>query len=464
MADYVACLGPVVPRKFDMGTQVAIAVQQGAQNFRCVRVTDGTDSAAQVTIPGTTISITALYTGSLGNSITVSLQAGSQAGTWRMTVSLPGLQPEIFDNVSGSGAAFWQALARAVNQGQGVFRGQSQLVTMNTGGATAPPVSVNLALGLVASGTDGAISTTSMTLVGEDGPSRRGMYALRAQGCSIGVLADADDWTCWTDQATFGLSEGVYMIMTGPSGQSVEDAINLLSQAGIDSYSTKLLFGDWLWWSDQANNVVRLVSPQGFAAGRLANLSPEQSGLNKQIYGVIGSQWSGDPGSPQVGSYSNADLNALLGAGLDLICRPQPGGTYWGLRGGHNTSSIVGTHGDNYTRLTNYIAATLSTGMGSYVGQVVNSDLFRQIRATLLSFLQNMHNQKLLGSTATDGRLPFSVICDSSNNPQSRTSLGYVQADVQIQYQSINEKFIVNLEGGQSVQVSSQILPTSISS
>jgi hypothetical protein len=39
-------------------------------------------------------------------------------------------------------------------------------------------------------------------------------------------------------------------------------------------------------------------------------------------------------------------------------------------------------------------------------------------------------------------------------------SLGYVQADVQIQYQSINEKFIVNLEGGQSVQVNKQLLPT----
>jgi phage tail sheath protein FI len=308
------------------------------------------------------------------------------------------------------------------------------------------------------------MSVTAMTLVGNDGASRSGMFALRAQGCSIAVLADADDWTCWTDQASFGLSEGVYMIMTGPAGQVVQDAINLKSQAGIDSYAVKLLFGDWLWWSDQANNVIRLVSPQGFAAGRLANLSPEQSGLNKQNYGVIGSQWTGDPGSAQVGSYSYADLTALLGAGLDLICRPQPGGAYWGLRGGHNTSSVAGTNGDNYTRLTNYIAATLSTGMGSYVGQVVNSDLFRQIRATLLSFLQNMLSQGLLGSVATDGSLPFSVICDASNNPQSRTALGYVQADVQIQYQSINEKFVVNMEGGQSVQVSSQILPNSISS
>jgi len=46
MADYARNFGPVLARKYDLGTQVATCVQQGAQAFRCVRVTDGTDSAA----------------------------------------------------------------------------------------------------------------------------------------------------------------------------------------------------------------------------------------------------------------------------------------------------------------------------------------------------------------------------------------------------------------------------------
>jgi hypothetical protein len=96
--------------------------------------------------------------------------------------------------------------------------------------------------------------------------------------------------------------------------------------------------------------------------------------------------------------------------------------------------------------------------MGQYVGQVINSSLFQSIRATLLSFLNNMYGQGLLGSI--DGSLPFSVICDTTNNPPSRTGLGYVQCDAQIQYQAINERFIVNVEGGQTVQVSRQTLPT----
>ncbi len=457
MADYAQGFGPIIARKYDMGTHVATAVQQGAQNFRCVRASDGTDTAAQITIPGATVVITALYTGSLGNQVSLVLGSGSKPGTWRFTVALPGLQPEVYDNLSGSGAGFWTGLANAVNQGQGPQRGPSQLIVVNAGGATIAPSPFALSLGSGTPGTDGAGGVAASQLIGADLSPRSGMFALRGQGCGIAFLADADDPVQWTAQAAFGLQEGIYMILTGPAGDAIQTAVAAKNQAGLDSYAAKLMFGDWLWWSDQVNNIVRLVSPQGFVAGRLANLSPEQSSLNKQLYGVIGSQKSGAPGSGQATSYSSADLAVLLGAGIDVVCNPQPGGNYWGVRGGHNSSSDPAINGDNYTRLTNYIAATLASGMGKYVGQVINADLFRQIRATLLSFLQSMLGQGLLGST--DGSLPYGVVCDTSNNPAIRTGLGYVQADVQVQYQGINEKFIVNLEGGQTVQVAVQTLP-----
>ena len=103
--------------------------------------------------------------------------------------------------------------------------------------------------------------------------------------------------------------------------------------------------------------------------------------------------------------------------------------------------------------MTNFIAVTLAAGMGGYVGSVINSTLLSNIRATLLGYLSNLVQENVLGSI--DGTLPYAVVCNGSNNPQSRTALGYVQADVQVRYQGINEKFIVNLQGGQSVTVSS---------
>jgi uncharacterized protein len=462
MADYAGTFGPVMARKFDMGTQVATAVQQGASNFRCVRVTDGTDMAASYAVFFSTenypLLLTARYTGSLGNQIGIVLSAGSQANTWRLTLTMPGLTPELFDNIAApSPAAFWANVANAVNQGNSTLRGPSQLVvaSVGSGTSTAPATLSNQTL---LGGTDGATGVTAATLVGQDTLPLTGLYTLSGQGCSIALLADADDPTQYSVQAAFSLSEGLYMIATGPSGDTITNAVSTMQTAGLDCYGVKLMFGDWVYWNDQTNGLIRLVSPQGFVAGRLANLSPEQSSLNKQLYGVVGTQKSGTPGSSQVNSYSSAELSLLLGAGIDVISNPQPGGNYWGVRGGHNSSSNAATNGDNYTRLTNYIASTLASGMGQYVGQLINSSLFQNIRSTQLSFLQNLLGQGILGST--DGSAPFSVICDTSNNPNSRTSLGYVQSDAQIQYQAINEKFIVNIEGGQTVQVSRQTLPS----
>ncbi len=462
MADYARNFGAVAARKYDMGTQIACAVQQGAGNFRCVRVTDGTDTAAVYAMFYTAgaypMQLTARYTGTLGNTIAMLLTAGSQTGAWRLTLTAPGITPEVFDNIAApTPTAFWTNLVSAVNNGASALRGPSQLVVATLGAATttAPQPLINQTL---LGGTDGAAAVTAATLVGNDTLPRRGIYALRGQGCSLALLADADDPTQYTVQAAFALSEGLYVIATGPSADTIANAVTTKQTAGLDTYAVKLMFGDWIYWNDQTNAQIRLVSPQGFTAGRLSNLSPEQSSLNKPLYGVIGTQKSGSPGSGASTSYSSAELAQLLGAGIDVVSNPQPGGNYWGVRGGHNSSSNAATNGDNYTRLTNYIASTLAAGMGLFVGRVINASLFRQIRSTQLSYLQNLLSQGILGST--DGSVPYSVICDSSNNPNSRTNLGYVQSDAQIQYQAINEKFIVNMEGGQTVQVNRQTLPT----
>ena len=241
-------------------------------------------------------------------------------------------------------------------------------------------------------------------------------------------------------------------MLVGPAGDTIANAIATKATAGIDSPAVKLLFGDWLWWWDAANETQRLVSPQAFAAGRLANLSPEQSGLNKPLYGIAGSQNVGLPGSGIARAYSAAELGALFEVGIDIVTNPGAGGqSFWTLRLGHNSSSNPAINGDNYTRLTNYIAATLAAGMGIYVGEVINTALLRNIRSTLLGFLSGLLGQGLLGST--DGTKPFAVLCDNANNPAARLALGYVQADVQIRYQGINEKFLVNLDGGASVLV-----------
>ncbi len=239
------------------------------------------------------------------------------------------------------------------------------------------------------------------------------------------------------------------MIAAGPKGETVAEAVRSKAALGIETHALKYMHGDWLWWNDDALGL-RLVSPALFAAGKLAALSPEQSGLNKALAGIVGSQKNGLDGTRF--GYTLAELGALIENGIDVICNPSPGGQYWALRSGHNTSQRVAVQSDAYTRLTNYLARSLEGTLGQYVGSVINDTLFGNIRASILGFLSALLSQGILGENG--GRLPYAVVCDSTNNPLQRVATGYVQADVQVQYQGINEKFIINLQGGASVSVS----------
>jgi phage tail sheath protein FI len=455
--------GPVKNRSNDLGTAVAIAALQGAQNFRCVRVTDGTDTAATATLGTSGITITARYTGTLGNGITVTIaQSPLGASYWNVTIGLAATgQAQTFPNITGTGNAFWLALAAAINNGiANSLVGPSPIVAAVAGAGTASPTAGTTTL---SGGTDGVATITTAVMIGSNTVPYKGMYALQNQGCSIGMLADLSDVTSFSTQVAFGLSNGIYMIGTMPASTGSPSSTEVAQQtaligAGASSYAFKCMFGDWVYWADQTNQVTRLVSPQAFEAGLLSNLAPNQSSCNKPLYGVIGTQQSGLPGSNQSQTYASADLQVIFGSGsapsFDVITNPIPGGANWGTRGGFNTSAQAGINDDSYTRMTNYIASTLNAGMGVYVGQPITPSLFNNITATLTTFLGNLLQQGLLAMiTNSQGQsvLPFTVTCGPSNNPQSQTGIGIVQANVSVTYEGINKIFIINLQGGSTV-------------
>jgi len=458
MADYSREFGPIVARKFDLGTLTAAAVLQGANDFRAVRVTDGTDAAATIVLTDdatlTQITYTAVCTGSLGNQIKVTHAAGSNstnsAPTFKVSVSLPGRVTETFDNIGGVDEAVWANIAKAINLGQSGLRGPSEIITAVVPTSNASDVAPTLGLiSTLASGTDGADGADAQDLLGADSSTRTGLYALRGSKASVIALADCDDTTTWSNQVAYGLNEGSYMILTGPAGQSISAAISAKSTAGIDTPWAKLMLGDWVYFNDTVNGQQRLISPQGYALGRLGNLAPQESSLNKPIFGLIGTQRSAANQS-----YSSAELQQLIAAGIEVICNPAPGGTYFACRSGHNTSSNPVTNGDVYTRMTNYIAATINAGMGLFIGKIHTPAQQREAKATLDNFFSNMEQQGQIGTT--DGTPAFETILAPANNPRSRVALGYMQADCKVVYFGIIEKLLINVEGGASVQITRQ--------
>lgn len=449
-SDCVAKFGPLVQRKGDLATAIMAAGLQGASNFRAVRVTNASDVAASIAIGTNCLTISGLYTGSLGNSVQVALAKGTAKSTNKLVVSMPGQIQEVFDNITGTGNTLWLNIAAAVNAGQSIQRGPSQIVVATAGvGATSP--SGLLGSYTLTGGTDGAAGSMNATyFIGSDATPRTGMYALRNTGCSIGVLVDVDDPTSWTLQDAFGLSEGIYMIANNPAGDTIANVTTVMGTSGVDDYAIKVLFGDWVWFNDTTNNKTRLVSPSAFVAGRMASLKQSESSLNKPIRGIAGTQKSS-----LNQTYSQAELDAIGLLGLDIITTPSPGGNYYSLRFGQNASSNAAINGDNYTRLTNFLAKSFDSAAGKFIGVLQTPKMRREVRATFTAFLRDLEDAGTIGTA--DGRRSYSVDNDDSVNSPSQVALGYHQVNIQVTYLSVTRFFVINVQGGQTVTVGSRL-------
>lgn len=356
--------------------------------------------------------------------------------------------PTVTITGAGTGAtatatlSYWPAIADAINNGMVNSRGRSEIVVATVGaGVTAPAHGAVTLTG----GTDGADGVDGEIMLGADTFPRSGMYALRGSLASVVTLCDLTDNTTWGSQDSYGQGEGSYMIVAGAASQSISDAVSARNSLGIDSPWTKIMLGDWPYWNDSYNGISqRLVSPAAFAFGQLISLAPQHSTLNKRMANVVATQKS-KSGIP----YTDADIQELVLGGIDVICNPCPGGNYFGCRTGHNSSSNAAVHGDNYTRMTNYIAMTLNRGMGIYIGELQsrknNDPTRRRAKATLDAFCSAMELQEQIDE--------FLVDMSKQLNPDERIGLGYMQANVKVAYLSVIEFFIINLEGGQTVTI-----------
>ncbi len=451
-SDQARYVGNAQVRKYDLATAVTVALQSGAQNINAVRVTDGTDIAASVTLkdgastPVTGATLTAIYTGTLGNTIQASITSGTAQSTYKLTIYLPGQNPEIFDNIAGSGATFWANLVSAVNNGQTSVRSASQLAIATIGTSSAAPnITTTYTM---TSGTDGATTITDSVLIGADGNSttRTGMYALRGTNSQVINLADVTTSTLWPTMVAFADSEGSFAITQGPAGATYSTVSTSLNTSGADDWRLKVMVGDWPYWYDTVNGITRMIAPATFEAPNIASRSPNISTLNKPISNIIATQrqLANQP-------YSISEIGNLSTARLDVITNPCPGGSYFGCRSGRNASSVAAQNDDTYTRMTNYLALTIAGSFGYVPGENQTVDLRRETQSTISAFLGNLQDQGMIGDP--NGGPAFSVNISAANNPDSRVSLGYMQADVQVKYLNVVRFFLVNLQGGGSVTI-----------
>lgn len=405
-------------------------------------------TGATSTASTTKLTLTGLYTGTEGNNLKPTVQPGTAVNSTKIVIGRPGYVPEVFDNIVGTGNLMWVNAAAAINNGNGALRGPSQLciATAGVGGQGAPVASSAVAM---AGGTDGYTGIVDSTVLGTDTAPRKGLYALRNQGCSVANLVDYSSSTGWTSMMSFALSEGVYIHTSTPVGDTITTAATELSGAGVDNYGLHVYFGDWLYWWDDVNVVQRLLAPATFGAAKRAVKSPQQSILNKKIYGIIGSQKT-----LTGGVWAKADIDALYAARLELIANPAPGGSYWAAVCGVNASSNAAANGDNYTSLTNFIARSVANWAGSNIGPLQTPTQRQQAVAVANNFFQGLWELGMIGNANSAngvGTPPWSVAINDITTPPALAAAGYEICAVQVQYLAVIRWFILSLQAGQTV-------------
>lgn len=442
--------GPVTVRSHDIATAVVIAQQLGSTHQVAVRVTDGTDTKASAdlmdvaTSPAIGMTLTAKYSGVLGNQMSAAITAGTAANTSKLTVSLPGYAQEVYDNIAGTGATFWANAVGAVNSGQNGLRGPSTVVNAAVGVSTAAPNTT--AVVQFAGGTDGTAAITDTILVGASGVIKTGMYALSNAGVQVGNLIDLTTTTTWPSIASFGMQAGILFHVSNARGTGISASVTALATSGVDSYAMTCLVGNWAAWNDTLNGVIRSIAPATFTSALQASLSPEQSILNKIISNIVAL----DDMTP----YDDTAIMQAVQGRAEMITWGIPAASgAFGCRVGQNTSSDPTRNGDNYSRMTNYIAYTIASAYGAVIGQPQTELLRQSTKASLDAFFSNMQRNNMIGNVNASTKPGWNVQLDAANNPTSQVALGDMQANIAVTYLSIVRRFIAYVQGGQTVTV-----------
>ena len=413
--------------------------------------------------------VRAIYTGTGGNSassnIQMTISVGVATGTFNVALVPPyGGTSELFLGLPG-GNAFWAALKSALANGNSPARGASRIAIVS--GA------VNISVGApttgnktFAGGTDGRAGVVTSTLLGSDSAMpRTGLYALRnlSPGVSIAWLTGCTDSTSFPSLLGFGQSESCCVFASFGQGISTATATAAVATNGVADPCFNYV-KDWVYWLDTANKVTRLLPPTAMIASMWASYAPQNSPDNKPVNGVLGTERN-PPNTSGALAYTLSEIGQLQSAGITIITNPINAGRLWGTWGGRSTSQDPATQPSEYWRMTTYLARSIASFGGKYVGGLQSRQpddgLRMSVKAELNQFFNFLFSLGQIDSLNGSGGMAAVVLCEYSANGRSgygwnnAASVGqhYLFAMCQVLYLSSVWFFVLSLQGGTTVNV-----------
>ena len=462
--DVLRSVGYQTTAAHDLGTyakQYIYACQDMKQPayLYIVRATDGTDTAATVTVkdtqgtPGNVVVFTGFSTGSGLNGgtaqCTLLTQYPTGQNTYNLTLTTPFGASETFTNIVGyttvSGTSSYNAATlvantiAAVNNGQSTGRGPSQYWT-----ASAPGTQSTFAPSLVAfaaaGGTDGASGVTSSNLIGTQSlASSKGLYALQGQNIAQFCIAGLTDLTQAASMAQFAVAQP--SLAVGPAfTQGTPIATQVTSKVTNNFTSPySVAVSDFYQWNDPINGL-RWLSPESAIMGIIASQPPSYSPGNQPANGlsfIVQTERTQNPRGA-------TEANLATSNNITWIGPMNRAPSQLGLANGQNASGAAGRDGINWTKLTNWIVTNAQSALGTIVDDLQTqspTDATRSYAKKICNDLLSKANLDL-----------YLVTCDKSNNSNATIAAGYLFIRLDMTYKGV-ARFVNLLANGSTTVI-----------
>lgn len=447
-SSFMAAYGPITTGTYDLGTAVSVSAQLGAGVIHVVRVEGASDATASVTMQdaaspaGNALVLHAKYAGSTGNTIKAQFSAGTVSGTYNLKVWSTTLgTSEIFQNIAGSGNALYVAAAAAINNGQGLQRGPSVLVTATASTGTAAPA---LTVYSLSGGADGTF--TDESVVGAPGVSPTGIYVLDGSTFNHLCVVGVTDPDTFPDIAIFANSNNAVAHFTFEGGQTVAEMVSAANALAVQD--NRVLGGDYFLWNDTYNQVNRYLQPGIVDAAMACVLKPQQQVMNKPILNIIGTQKSASGRK-----YNSSELEQLCQSHIDVLVAPGTlqRGQYFSFLNSLSFTNNLARQRDNWQKLTYFISLSIKGWAEYFIGELQTPTVREEAETNIAGFLSTLWKNGVIGDVSEPQKPPYTVIINDTNNSDLTVSQGYMIANVSVDYLAGIAYFVINYTGSQVI-------------
>ena len=410
-------------------------IRQGAGNIQVVPVFGATAAAATVVIkdaattPLTLGTITAAQAHPQTGVMTAMLGSGPNA--WTVSVTQPSTPNGTFnisivgsvtENYTGLTPANWAATINAVSA--------IAIVTQPSTPSSAAAAVGNFAFTGGSCGTLTAGAATDAAIIGavnNDGTAT-GLALLQTLAPNAIDLALPAEYSSSAVNAAFAgyaTTSNTMVALCATAGSTVATTI---TQKALISQDNVAFVDGWTTCFDADTGINRVCAPTALVMGMAAQLAPQKSWGNKQIYGTQG----------LVATRSNADMATLQQSGILCLCNSIP-------RGGFGTRSGVASDGsDLYVRRMRYfLEFSIMNAMGWAVDELQSTDPNDKLRADIKHSIDTFLNGL---AYPTDKALKvidsFLTICSLVNNPPDQIAAGNLSISGNIRLLAAAKKII----------------------